>query len=108
MLEKPELAVRHAKVQGREMTSWEPDDAKPTTARKVEALIQMGAVDLLKKAQVLNGCDSRVIALNDFRTRYPQLLADVFETQVTPYKDPMRAVAWIAKLVGLKTQQVGE
>lgn len=108
LLSNPKLLSQCHQQQLQDLTSWEPDDGKFSTSQRVQALVLMGAVDLLKAGQQLNGKDPRVIALNEFRTKQAGLLSRIFDTKITAYKDSMRAVNWIAAMVGLKTQQISE
>ena len=63
----------------------------------------MGARDLLQPGKVWSSADSEVQRLNDYLGDNSARLRMLFGKKAKRYSDPVRALSWLAGMVGLKT-----
>jgi hypothetical protein len=103
LLNHPELAIVIDEEARRGISAWQPDEASINTANRVEALLEMGARDLLQPGKVWSSADSEVQRLNDYLGDNSARLRMLFGKKAKRYSDPVRALSWLAGMVGLKT-----
>ena len=90
------------------MSGFEGDTRKLTTKNKVDHLLAMGADRILQTGVVLNGNSPEALHINQYLHEHGRELTLLFGKKARAYYQPMRAVSWLAELVGLKTQGLGK
>ena len=103
LLQNPELAITIDNEARRGISSWQPDVARINTANRVEALIEMGARTLLQPHRIWSSVDPEIQQLNAYLGQHSARLRRWFGGQPKQYADPIRALAWLVKVVGMKS-----
>ena len=108
LLQNPELASTIDREAARTMTGFEGDTRRLTAAKRINHLRAMGAHRILQPGMVLTGKHPDVVNLNQYLAENARELSLLFGKKAKHYSQPMRAVSWLAELVGLKTQDLGK
>ena len=108
LLSHPHLAKTIDHEAAKRMSGFEGDTRKLHTKNKVDHLLAMGADRILQTGVVLNGNSPEALHINQYLHEHGRELTLLFGKKARAYNQPMRAVSWLASLVGLKTAELGE
>ena len=103
LLQHPELAITIDNEARKNISSWIPDVASINTANRIEALIEMGARNLLQPGAVWSSANPEIQQLNAYLGQHSSRLRRWFGGKPKKYADPIRALDWLVKVVGMKT-----
>lgn len=106
LMENPELAdvIDAERLKG--TSKWAPDRARALSRARVDALVEMGARALLQPRKIWTSFDAEVIALNEYLGDNSADLRRWFGGKARQYNDPIRALKWLVKVVGMKTESM--
>ena len=102
LLQHPELAISIDNEARKNISSWIPDVASINTANRIEALIEMGARNLLQPGAVWSSANPEIQQLNAYLGQHSSRLRRWFGGKPRRYADPMLALKWLATVVGMK------
>ena len=104
----PEIATTIDEEAAKTMSGFEGDTRKLTTRNRVNHLLAMGANRILQPGVVLHGQSPEALHINQYLHENGRELALLFGKKARAYKQPMRAISWLASIIGLKADELGE